>query len=61
MTNIPFVIVSICRKEFKCNYLRNEKRFLIFLLNFWNLHQILNILKQKMGLKAYIFPKLETA
>ena len=29
----------------KCNYLKNEKLFLNFFFSFWNLHQILNILK----------------
>ena len=31
-----------------------------FFLHFKNLDQILNILKKKMTLKAYVFPKLRT-
>ena len=31
--------------QFKINYLRNQKRSVEFSLRFWNLHQILNILK----------------
>ena len=34
--------------------------FLIFLFNFWNLHQILNILKNKMTLIAPLFGKSDT-
>ena len=33
---------------------------LIFLLHFWNGHQILNILKKKMILIATLFRKLQT-
>ena len=32
--------------------------FCIFFFDFWNLHQILNILKKKMSLIADVFPKL---
>ena len=52
---------SICRNQFKCSYVENKKVLLNFLLYFWNLHQILNILKQKMTLIVYVFPKLQTA
>ena len=38
----------------------NEKIFLDFLFHFWNLHQILNILKQWMVVIANAFPKLMT-
>ena len=38
-----------------------QKVFLNFLLHFWNLHQIFNILKKNMALIVYVFPKLETA
>ena len=44
--------------QFKRNYLKNDRSFLIFLLHFWNLHLILNILKKKMTLIASVFPKL---
>ena len=37
-----------------------QKLFLNFLLHFWNLHQILNILKKKIMVIANVFPKLET-
>ena len=43
-----------------CNYIKNKKLFLIFSLDFENLDQILNILKEKMTLIANVFPKLRT-
>ena len=33
---------------------------MILLFDFWNLHQILNILKKKMIVIANVFPKLQT-
>ena len=36
------------------------KKFLQFLFCFWNLHQILKILKEKMTVIANVFPKLQT-
>ena len=59
MTSIFFVIVRIHDNQFKSNYLR-KNLFLKFLFHFWNLHQSLNIWKQKIALIAYVFPKLET-
>ena len=38
----------------------NEKLFINFWFNFWNLHQILNILKKSMIVTANVFPKLQT-
>ena len=52
--------MKICHSKFKCNYLKNKNLFLNFLFNFWNLHQISNILKQKMIVIANVFPKLQT-
>ena len=60
MSSIVFKIVRICNSQFKCNYLKNQKPFLNFLLYFWNLLQILNVLKRKMIVKANVFPKLQT-
>ena len=37
-----------------------QKTFSQFLLHFWNLHQILNILKEKIIVIANVFPKLHT-
>ena len=40
-------IVRIYRNQFQCNYQKHKKLFPIYLLHFWNLYKILNILKQK--------------
>ena len=45
--SILFFIGTIQRYQFRCNYLRNKKFFIIFLLHFWNLFYILDILKKK--------------
>ena len=37
-----------------------RKSFLQILFHFWNLHQILNILKEKMIVMTNAFPKLQT-
>ena len=42
------------------NYLRNKKLFLNLLLAFWNLYEILNILNQKMNVRAFVLPKFRT-
>ena len=60
MASILFKIVRICNSQFKCTYLKSEKLFLNFLFIFWNLHQILNILKKRIILIANEFPKLDT-
>ena len=38
---------TISRNKFKRHYLKNKKHFLDFLLHFWNVHEIQNILKKK--------------
>ena len=43
---------TISRNKFKRHYLKNKKLFLDFLLHFWNVHEIQNILKQKMSILA---------
>ena len=60
MASILFNIARICNSQFKCNYLKNEKLFLEFLFHFWNLPQILNILKKKMMVIANVFPNFQT-
>ena len=60
MASIMSNIAGIWNSEFKCNYLKNKKNFLNFLFHFWNLHQILNILKKKMMVIANVFAKLRT-
>ena len=43
---------TISRNKFKRHYLKNKKHFLDFLLDFWNVHEIQNILKKKMSILA---------
>ena len=59
MTRIFFRIVRICNPGFKCNCLKNENFFLVLFFNFWNLHQILNILKKKMIGIATLFRRTQ--
>ena len=49
ITSILFRSVRISRFIFKCKYLKNEKRFLVFLLHLWILHQISNIFNKRKG------------
>ena len=60
MRSFLFLIERIERYQFRWNYLRNKKLFLIALLHFWNLAKILNVWKKKMTLLAFVFPKLRT-
>ena len=60
MPSIVLNITRICDTQFKDNYLKNENLFQNFFLDFWHLHQISNILKQKVMVIANVFPKLQT-
>ena len=42
------------------NLSEKRKRFCSFYLHFWNLHQIIKILKENMIVIANVFPKLQT-
>ena len=48
MISIVFIKARISHNQFKCNYATNKNFFLNVLLRFWNLHEILNILEQKI-------------
>ena len=41
---------TISRNKFKRHYLKNKKIFLDFLLHFWNVHEIQNILEKNMSI-----------
>ena len=41
---------TISRNNFKRHYLKNKRLFAHFLLHFWNVHEIYNILKKKMSI-----------
>ena len=58
MTSIHSAISRIFCNNFKCYYLKNGRLFLDFLLKFWNVREIYNILKKRMRVLAYLFSKL---
>ena len=60
MASILVNIARICDSQFKCNYLKNQRHLINFLLHFWNLHEISNFLIKNMIDIANIFLKLET-
>ena len=43
---------KISRNKFKPHYLKNKSLFVDFLLHFWNVHAIWNILKKEMSILA---------
>ena len=43
---------TISRNKFKRHYLKNKRLFLYFLLHFWNVHEISNILEKKKSILA---------
>ena len=47
MTSVPVAICRFFYNNFKRLYLKKKWLFFDFLLNFWNLHEIYNILKKK--------------
>ena len=49
-TSILVVIESIYRYQFKSNDLKNHRVFAIFVLTFWYLHEISNVLKKNITL-----------
>ena len=52
MTKIPVVICRFSNNKFKRFYLKREILFMDFLLQFWNVHEIQNILKKKKSIPA---------
>ena len=43
---------TISRNKFKRHYLKNKRLSVDFLLDFWNVHAIYNILRKKMSILA---------
>ena len=43
---------TISSNKFKRTYIKNKRHFLDFLLHFWNVHEIWNILEKKKGILA---------
>ena len=52
MTSIPVAICRLSENNFKRLYLKKERLFFDFFLNFWNVHEIQNILKKKKSILA---------
>ena len=47
MTSIPVAICRYFGNNFKRFYLKKKRHFVDFLLHFWNVHEIEDILKKK--------------
>ena len=60
MASILFKIVKFATPNSNATIWKTGKPFLNFLFHFSNLHQILNILKEKMIVIINVFPKLDT-
>ena len=43
---------TISHNKFKRHYIKNQRLFVDFLLDFWNVHEINNILQKKMSILA---------
>ena len=56
-TDDKYFLRNSYRNQFKCNYKRNKKVFLSFLLHFWILYQILIILKKRWPSLLMYFQK----
>ena len=59
MTSVLFGIVRICRPPFQMPLSWKPKTFYHFFSYFWNLHQVLNISKNKMIVIATLLRKLQ--
>ena len=58
MTSIPAALRRIFFHNLKRYYLKDGRLSVDFLLHFWNVHEICNILKKRMSVLALLFPKL---
>ena len=52
MTSIPVAICRFSYNNMKRLYIKKEWLFFDFLLHFWNVHEIYNILKKKKSILA---------
>ena len=52
MTSVPVAKFRFSNNKFKGLYLKKEKLYVDFLLYFWNVHEIYNILKKKKSILA---------
>ena len=58
MANIPVAIWRLSDNKFKRLYLKKERLFLHFLLHFWNVHEIYNILRKKKEYPSLIITEI---
>ena len=58
MTSIPVAICRFSDNNIKRLYLKKERLFVNFLLHFWNVHEILNILKKKEEYPSLIIAEI---
>ena len=58
MTSSPVAISRLCDKKFQSLYLKKGRLFLDFLLSYWNMHEILNILKRKEEFLSLIITEI---
>ena len=61
MTSIPVAISRLCDKKFQRLYLKKERLFLDFLLSYWNVHEILNILEKKEEFLSLIITEINAS
>ena len=52
MTSIPVAIWRFFDKKFKRLSVKRERSFVEFLLHFWNVHEIENILRKQKSILA---------
>ena len=58
MTSVPVAKCTFSNKKFKGLYLKKEKLFVDFLLHFWYVHEIYNILKKKEEYPSLIITEI---
>ena len=58
MTGIPVAKCRFSNNKFKRLYLKKDRLFMDFLLHFWNVHEIQNVLKNKKGIPVELLPIL---
>ena len=58
MTSIPVAMWRFSDNNFKRLYLKNERLFVDFWLDFWNVHEMYNILKKKEEYPSLIITEI---
>ena len=58
MNSIPLAICRIYRNNFKRQHLKNKRFFLDFLLNSWNVHEVLEHFEKKDEFSSLIISEI---